>query len=110
MEKKSEILKKKSAEEENDLISMGIGKQIIREERIEKFEEKWLKKFQIKFGENINWVPTMYCYRINDSGKTIDYYPKANKLFIKEKNKWVKPGLKNLVKMYFTVDEINSVL
>lgn len=108
--KESEKLKQQSAEEDNDLIAMGIGKKIIREERIEKFEEKWLKKFQLKFGDNINWVPTMYCYRINDNGKIIDFYPKANKLFIKEKNNWVKPGLKFLVKMYFTADEINAAI
>lgn len=109
--KQSEKLVEQYNEADNDLAALGIGKKIIREERIENFEEKWLKKFQLKFGDNINWVPTMFCYRINDNGKIIDFYPKANKLFIKKnKPEWIKPGLKYLVKMYFTVDEINAAI
>ena len=41
-------LREQLATEENDLKALGIGKQLIREERNEKFEETLLPKLQTK--------------------------------------------------------------
>ncbi len=94
--KKSEELKKKSAEEENDLVALGIGKKIIREERNETFEEKWLPELKTKFGDKIQYIEKMFCWRITTDTMT-DFYPKANKVFIHNKRVWIKPGLKYLI-------------
>jgi hypothetical protein len=93
----SDKLREQLATEENDLKALGIGKQIIREERLERFEEEWLEKitnspkvtqYQMANGGYIFWF--------ND-GNIIDFYPKANKLLIRRKNKWIKPALKWLI-------------
>ena len=98
--KNSDILKAKSAEEENDLIAMGIGKQIIREERSEKFEDKWLPKFKDKFGDNMQYIDKMFCWRIIIDDMKHDFYPKANKVFNHKTQKWIKTGLKHLIEKY----------
>ena len=102
--KNSEALKIQSAQEENDLKALGIGKHIIREERNENFEDKWLPKLKEKLGDNLQWIPSMYCWRIVDPNimqvEIIDFYPKANKVFTYKDKKWTKPGLKYLINRY----------
>lgn len=90
-------LRKKLAEEDNDLKALGIGNQIIREERLNRFESYWLEK--------ITTSPKITQYQTTNNGYTfwftdgniIDFYPKANKLLIRKKNKWVKPALEWIV-------------
>jgi hypothetical protein len=95
--KSSEHIRDKFLTEENDLKALGIGKKLIREERLERFEEEWLEKitnsskvvqYQILDGKYVFWMA---------DGNIIDFYPKANKLLIRRKNKWIKPALKWLI-------------
>lgn len=87
-------LREQLATEENDLKALGIGKQLIREERMKRFEEEWLKKitdspkvtqYQMANGGYIFWL--------ND-GNIIDFYPKANKLLVRKKKQMDKTSLK----------------
>lgn len=98
--KKSEELWKESREVESDFKSLKLSTNAIREYRGEKFEELWLSQFKEKLGENISYIHSMVCYRIMDNGEKIEYYPKANKIFIHGKNTWVKPGLKWLINKF----------
>ena len=94
--KNTDKLREQLATEENDLKALGIGKQLIREERAERFEDKWLPKLKEKF--NVMWYPTMGKYIIEKNSVEIyHYFPKANKLLIQHKNKWIKPALKWLI-------------
>jgi hypothetical protein len=95
--KQSEILKKEFDKEDNDLKALGIFRKVLREERMEKFEENWLEKitsspnitqYQMRDGGYIFWFK---------DGNIVDFYPKANKLLIRKQNKWIKPGLKWLI-------------
>lgn len=93
----TEKLREQLATEENDLKALGIGKQLIREERMEIFEEEWLEKITnsakvTKYQE----ANGGYIFWLND-GNIIDFYPKANNLLIRRKNKWIKPALKWLI-------------
>ena len=100
--KKSEFLKESLLVEENDSKAFGIGTKIIREERTERFDENWLFKFKDKFKDDFRYIEKMFCWRLMDDKKNnIDFYPKANKVFIHSKNKWIKPGLDYLIKTYF---------
>jgi hypothetical protein len=95
--KKSEELRQQLAEEDNDLKAMGLMNKVLRERREEKFEETWLPKIKSNF-DCIDELSTKGKLIILSTfyGK-LDYYPKANKVLIRNKNKWVKPGLKWLV-------------
>lgn len=94
--KKSEIIKDKLYNEDNDLRALGIGKQLIREERSERFEDIWLPKLKDKF--NVIFYPKMGKYIIQKNSIEIyHYFPKANKLLIQHKNKWVKQALKWII-------------
>jgi hypothetical protein len=99
--KKSEELKIKRDAEDNDLKALGIGKQVIRETRSENFEDKWLPKFKEKLGDNIYLNGNHYTL-FYDS-QTYDFFPKANRLLIRESSKWINPGLQYLVKHILTV-------
>jgi hypothetical protein len=83
-------------EEENDLKALGIGKQLIREERNERFEETWLPKLQTKCSVKHDAQMGRYTFELNGFG-LIDFYPKANKLLIRKLNKWKQPALKWLI-------------
>jgi hypothetical protein len=99
MTQKLEELKQLLTEEDNDLKALGIHNQILREKRLEKFEN---------YREKIFVSPKVEFYsEHSDQGKvtlvtfefgTIDYYPKANKVLIRKDNKWIKPGLNWLIK------------
>lgn len=90
--KKSEELKVQASQEENDLIAFGIYAKAIREGRSEKFEEHYLPALKIKYPVESR-INGSYTITTQDFG-ILDYFPKANKLLIREKNKWIKPGLK----------------
>jgi hypothetical protein len=99
---KSEQLRKEAGEVESDSKALGLLTKALREQRNEKFDEKWLSIFKEQFGDKFLWIEKMYCYRImHENGiDYTDYYPKANKIFIRHLNKWIKPGLQYLVKHY----------
>ena len=92
--KESEKLKIEAGKEDNDNIAFGILGKAIREERSENFEDKWLKRMQIQTDIVLR---IRGCYTFTSKYGIIDFYPKANKLLIREKNQWKKPGLKFIV-------------
>ena len=97
MEKKSDQLKDDYRNEDNDLKVLGIGTKIIREERLEKFQDKWLVLLKEKY--DVHYNEQLYAYVIKDSSLgLIHFYPKSNKVLICNKSKWEKPGLKFLIK------------
>jgi hypothetical protein len=95
--KKSEEYRQQAQEAEHVLASLGLHTKALREERMERFKEKYLplleKKAMIAINEGQGRVTI-------NNGKfgVIDYYPKANKILIRKQNKWIKPGLQWLVK------------
>ena len=99
--KKSEELKQQMAEEDNDIKAFGIGSKVIREQRSERFEDKWLSilisLYDVLYDNNGKYTIK------SDSHGVLDYFPKANKLLIRNKNKWVKPGLKWITKNLISV-------
>jgi len=92
--KVSEKLKQKGNAEENDLKAMGIYTKALREGRSERFEDKWLEKLEKKV-TMISKTETKYTFSCEQG--IIDFFPKANKLLIRKRNKWVKPGLKYII-------------
>ncbi len=94
--KKSEEIRKQLLEEDNDLRALGIGKQLIREERKERFEDKWLLKLKEKYAVNHDAQSGRYTFDVKGLG-VMDFYPKANKVLIRKLNKWKQPGLKWLI-------------
>ena len=100
-------LREQLATEENDLKALGIGKQLIREERNERFEDKWLPKLQAKCNVKHDAQMGRYTFELNGFG-VMDFYPKANKLLIRKLNKWKKPALKWLIaEFHLETDGIN---
>jgi hypothetical protein len=92
----SDKLREQLATEGNDLKALGIGKQLIREERSERFEETWLPILQAKCNVKHDAQMGRYTFEANGYG-VMDFYPKANKLLIRKLNKWKKPALKWLI-------------
>lgn len=68
----------------------------LRNNRLSNFESNWLldfaEKYNVYFRDNGS-----YSFETEKFG-IIDYYPKANKILIRKGNKWIKPGLKWLIK------------
>jgi hypothetical protein len=89
--KKSEQLKIESQKEENDIKSFALGAKVIREERIEKFEETWLPKLKERY--TVHYDANAHRYTFTTDHGVIDFYPKANKLLIRSISQWIKPGL-----------------
>jgi len=94
--KQSDLLKQQASQEENDIKAMGIYKKIVREERAERFENYRdkllangfnLTEYEAQGKTTIK--PTIY--------GTVDYFPKANKVLIRSKNKWVPGGLRWII-------------
>lgn len=97
--KKSEELKHQADAEDNDLKYMGIMNKSLREHRSEKFEQHLLKLEQAGY----DIVENNHKYTIDTDSQEIrfgiiDYFPKANKLLIRNKNQWIKPGLPWILK------------
>ena len=106
--KKSVILKQEAAEEDNDLKAMGIDVKVLREERKEKFEEKWLPHLKEKYKDKVEFWEDLGRYDIEtEKFGLVWFYPKANSVFLsKLKNKgWRKPGLKWIVENLFSEQE-----
>lgn len=94
--KESKRLELLANKEENDLKAMRLLNNAMREER----EKKFIDIFYSKLNE-------LYIVHKRDNGSysilteeydIIDFFPKANKLLIRKANKWIKPGLKWIVK------------
>lgn len=91
--KKSDKLKLESQQEENDLKALGIGKKVLREERNERFEDKYLEQIKSKY--EVYGDANSGKYTIDDTEfGVIDFFPKANKILIRKENKWMTGGLK----------------
>jgi len=94
--KKSKALELEASMEENDLKALGILCKALRESRSEKFVDGWLKplemRYPVVYRNNGSYSISTFKYGI------IDYFPKANNLLIRKKNKWKKPGLRWIIK------------
>lgn len=110
--KKSEIYHQRAEEADHVLQSLGLHAKAIREERKERFEEEWLPKLMKQ-----EVVVTYYalpaskyeiCFMSNGKQETVDYFPKANKVLIRSKNKWIKPGLRWIVQNILQNDSVES--
>jgi hypothetical protein len=102
--KTSDKLKIEAQEEENDFRALALYTKSMREARLERWEE----------GDYKNKLEAKDCIIIPFNGSKvtidtqtelfgiIDYFPKANKILIRKKNKWCEQGLKwinqNLIK------------
>jgi hypothetical protein len=102
--KKSEQLRLRAEEADNDFAALGLETDALREERKERFEETWLPKLLKQ-----DVVVTHYahpqnkyeiCFIEDGLQITVDYFPKANKVLIRHKNKWIKPGLRWIVQKF----------
>jgi len=95
--KKSEELKIQAQTEDNDLKALGIYTKILREERFERF-----KKYKSELiAKGFSLIENEEQGKITIETKTygtLDYYPKANKILIRKKNKWNKAGLHWIIK------------
>lgn len=89
--RKSEELRKKAEQEDNDLKALGIYTKVIREERSERFE-KYLPQLQEKYDVRED-IADKFTIETEKFG-TVDFFPKANKILIRKRNKWIKPGLR----------------
>lgn len=86
----------------NDPQAMGLMNQLIREKRLDKWDE-W--KDKVLHSDKVSWwedVPsqgkiTISLHNPFGADEVIDYYPKANKVLIRKDNDWKKPGLKWLI-------------
>lgn len=99
IKKYSEILKEEAQNEDNEFQLVNLATKILREERLEKFEEQWVGKIIsspkiIKFNLTKNGGYTFWL----DDGKIVDFYPKANNLLDRKNKEWIKPGLRWLIK------------
>jgi hypothetical protein len=94
--KKSEELTLASQQEDNDIKSFALLCKALREKRSEKFEEDWLEPLGLRYPitqrSNGSYSITTQKYGI------VDYFPKANKLLIRQDNNWKKPGLAWIIK------------
>ena len=97
--KKSEELLQQANAEENDLKALGIYNKSLREKRLERFETYLLdlERQGYEIVEN-NHKYTIDTDTQEEKFGIVDYFPKANKLLIRKKNEWVKPGLAWIVK------------
>ena len=90
--KNSEKLLKASSQEDNDIKSFALKCKALRESRSERFIEDYLPVLEIRYPIELRKNGS-YTLSTQDHG-TLDYFPKANKLLIRNSNTWVKPGLK----------------
>jgi hypothetical protein len=100
--KKSDELRDQANREDNDLKAMGLYNKSLREGRLERFEDTHLTQL-LRAGYDVAHIEEQGKYTIDtDIQETkyglVDYYPKANKILIRKQNKWIKPGLKWIIK------------
>lgn len=94
--KASDQIREKLESEDNDLKALGLGTKLIKEERKERFEENWLPLIKELCDVQHDSACGRYTFELEGEG-VVDFYPKANKLLIRKKNRWVKPALKWLI-------------
>lgn len=85
---------------DSDLAFMKEFTSQLREHRKTHFEKNWFYKFWSLFGDAFFWDHKMGCYRYDLGGKQFDFYPKANKVFHHPTQRWIKPGLRWMIKTY----------
>lgn len=107
MERKSEQLKKEYEEEDNDLRAMGKGTKLMREQREERFREKVLpslgKLYTVNHDNNGKYSV------ITERHGTIDVFPRANKLLVRNKNAWHKPAVRWIMQNLLTIQMNNPL-
>ncbi len=104
--RESDKIKRALSEEDNDSKALGLHCKLIREERSDKFEDNFLSKLKESF--KVDYDANMGRYSITSDDGIIDFYPKANKVLIRKKNKWVKPGLNWLLKNLLTKSQVRD--
>jgi hypothetical protein len=97
--KKSEELRIEAGGIDSDIKYLGVANKIMREERMERFIEKYLPLLEKKAMVTIIDLKDKIVINNGQFG-VIDFYPKANKILIRSKNKWIKPGLQWLIKNF----------
>jgi hypothetical protein len=91
--KNSDLLKLKLIGfNERDSNFIKINKKIIKEERIEKFEEIWLPLLKIKTDVKVNLLYSKFTLESDEHG-IIKFYPKSNKIHIQNTKETIQPGL-----------------
>ena len=89
-------LRKQAESEENDLKALGLYTKILREERAERFEK--YKDKLINSGYNLTEFGAQGKFTIEPTEfGVVDYYPRANRVLIRKKNKWITGGLRWLI-------------
>lgn len=102
----SDIIKAELVEEDNDSKALGLHCKLIREERSDKFEDNYLLKLKESF--KVDYDENMSKYSITTDDGIVDFYPKVNKILIRRKNKWIKPGLKWLLDNLLTKSQVRD--
>jgi len=98
--KKSEQLRKEAQSIESDIAYLGAANKIMREEREERFIERYYSSLEEKLGmAKVDPVQRGYLWDTEKFGRII-FFPKANKVLLCKQNKWVKPGLQWLIKNF----------
>lgn len=97
----SEELKKLADAEDNDLKALGMYAKHLREKRFEK-SDAFIEKIKAK-GYPVEYIEGSYKFSIDTDFEKekygiIDFFPKVNKILIRKRNKWIKPGLDWLLK------------
>lgn len=90
--KHSEQLREKAAQEENDIKAMAIHADAERAKRTEHFMQIVLPKLNDR-GIIAQYDGDRSCFNIrHPDGRSFDFYPKANKIHLRAKNKWIANG------------------
>jgi len=85
---------------ESDIAYLGAANKIMREEREERFIERYYSSLEEKLGmAKVDPVQRGYLWDTEKFGRII-FFPKANKVLLCKQNKWVKPGLQWLIKNF----------
>jgi len=93
---KSEILKREAEQEDNDFRALNLYKKSMREDRIEKFEDKWLSKFEDKYEIQFNQMQQCYIITTEEYG-VLHFYPKANRLQFQGSKNWYSTALRWMI-------------
>jgi hypothetical protein len=92
--KHSEKLAIEASEQDSDYTYMKLKSKSMREARLEKFEDGYSELLEKQNCIIIPFNGTKIVIDTQSKHGVIDYFPKANKLLIRSKNKWHEQGLK----------------
>jgi hypothetical protein len=96
--KQSELFRKLSEEEDNDLKALSLNKKAIRAKNIERIiEGDYINKLEAK-GYDVFVDKDKIYIETFSKYKTIDFFPKANRLLIRKDNKWEDNALNWIIK------------